>query len=918
MAMTWQGEEARYQQLCQVFSLASSPDNAIQQQVMQFLNQVSQLPDFNLYLATIFAQMRGQDEVVRQRAGLLLKTNLARQLQPGGENVPQAVTDYVQVQCLTAVRDTSKVIRHTAGTVITTLVQRLGVAACNQALDQLANCLSDPNPDIVEGSFNALNKICEDGVTLLKQLWDAPDVGGPFVRWSTEKLLPRVFQYASPNAPVHARQNAIECLNHFALNYLFNKSKFPQLDAMGPKYVEVLGVLANDQDVVVLKAVCKGFVCVIENEWDCLSEPIAKEVLQYMFKACQHPEYGIRQEALEVWTACTNLPTMCLLVRPMLPQLVPVLLANMVYSQADYMSMEQAQLDDDNAQVPDQAEDIKPRIHKDSSHGGAADDDDEEEPGQKNGGAWGALWTARKAAANALDHLANTYSEDILKVVLPLIQQKLEDSNWEVQESGVLALGAIAMGCWSLLVPFLPRVLELLLRLCQAEKPLLRSISCWACCRFASWICDRDNPCQEQVLKSVLTALLQRVLDKNKRCQEAACSAFATLEEQAGPLLVAYLDDIVRTLCRAFQYYQAKNMLILYDAIGTLAEAVGSALDKPQYVQPLLEAVAQKFQATPDNDRSLCALLECLGHLAKNLGPGILPLVPVVVQRCMRLIANGSRAAQMWQQNPNEYEKPDREVTAACIDFLAGLVEGFRERTHEVVAQYNFIAVLPEILKDSALNVKQSAFALVGDTAKFSIQSLAPVLPQVIPLACQALRENNSINVQNNASWSIGEICIKVGGEFLGPYLENIVTSLVQLLQRHSVGGAFPLLVNLSITLGRLGMVCSDQMGKRLPEFALIWCRVMQNARNDEEKVNAFQGLCLMIKANPQACMNCVPDLFGAVCSFFPHVPPTLQPMFKEILAGYKQSLGANWAAAYGQMHDIVKNRAQHLYQIGA
>ena len=44
----------------------------------------------------------------------------------------------------------------------------------------------------------------------------------------------------------------------------------------------------------------------------------------------------------------------------------------------------------------------------------------------------------------------------------------------------------------------------------------------------------------------VCLQLLQRVLDPNKRVQEAACSAFATLEEEACMELVPYLGDILQ------------------------------------------------------------------------------------------------------------------------------------------------------------------------------------------------------------------------------------------------------------------------------------------------------------------------------------------------------------------------------------
>ena len=113
--------------------------------------------------------------------------------------------------------------------------------------------------------------------------------------------------------------------------------------------------------------------------------------------------------------------------------------------------------------------------------------------------------------------------------------------------------------------------------------------------------------------------LLKRVLDGNKRVQEAACSAFATLEEEACTDLVPYLSFILETLVYAFNKYQVlhfissttvfqslshyhlftfltsfsfsalhqnattqhKNLLILYDAIGTLADSVGHHLNKP-------------------------------------------------------------------------------------------------------------------------------------------------------------------------------------------------------------------------------------------------------------------------------------------------------------------------------------------------
>ena len=53
--------------------------------------------------------------------------------------------------------------------------------------------------------------------------------------------------------------------------------------------------------------------------------------------------------------------------------------------------------------------------------------------------------------------------------------------------------------------------------------------------------------------------LLKRILDGNKRVQEAACSAFATLEEEACTELVPYLGFILETLVYAFGKYQVSE-----------------------------------------------------------------------------------------------------------------------------------------------------------------------------------------------------------------------------------------------------------------------------------------------------------------------------------------------------------------------
>jgi transportin-1 len=104
--------------------------------------------------------------------------------------------------------------------------------------------------------------------------------------------------------------------------------------------------------------------------------------------------------------------------------------------------------------------------------------------------------------------------------------------------------------------------------------------------------------------------LLKMVLDGNKRVQEAGCSAFATLEEEAGMELVPFLEPILRNLTFAFGKYQQKNLLILYDALGTLADSVGSSLGAPLYLDILMPPLIERWMKLADSDPDLVPLLE--------------------------------------------------------------------------------------------------------------------------------------------------------------------------------------------------------------------------------------------------------------------------------------------------------------------
>jgi transportin-1 len=470
--------------------------------------------------------------------------------------------------------------------------------------------------------------------------------------------------------------------------------------------------------------------------------------------------------------------------------------------------------------------------------------------------------------------------------------------------------------------------MNLLLQMCSAQKPLLRSISCWTVSRYSSWICHHENA--GQFLAPALTQLLTHMLDKNKRVQEASCSAFATLEEEARQKLVSFLPDILGKLIQAYKVYQAKNLLILYDATGTLAEAVAGALDEPQYTQQLLPAVFSRFTGTLDHDRSMVALFECLTQLGHHTPKGLYPYRQTLLARCVRLIKNSLDQYQMSVQSPDTVEPPDREILASSIDAIAGRVAGLGEGVLETVAadeaNCGFVNLIPICCAVEMVQVKQASFALLGDLAKNLPQGLQPGSLAGLIDACGNHLTHQAPAVANNASWAIGEICVKAGEATMRPYVERLVTLLIQTLHTAANQRAQVLVQNTCITIGRLSLVSAPQIGPLFPQFAEQWCMAMCHARNDPEKNNAFKGLCMLIQANSQVMMEgrIYYWLLKSTASFYQDSQwaqppsPEVKGMLSQVLNGYKQSHAGAWSQILQQLDEGERQRLTEMYGLTA
>lgn len=101
-------------------------------------------------------------------------------------------------------------------------------------------------------------------------------------------------------------------------------------------------------------------------------------------------------------------------------------------------------------------------------------------------------------------------------MLLPILREMLFHTNWQIKESGILVLGAIAEGCSHGLAPHLPDLVDYLIKCLNDKKPLVRSITCWTLSRYSTWIVQNEAQ-QHRFLIPLMSELLKRILDSNKK-----------------------------------------------------------------------------------------------------------------------------------------------------------------------------------------------------------------------------------------------------------------------------------------------------------------------------------------------------------------------------------------------------------------
>ena len=756
------------------------------------------------------------------------------------------------------------------------------------------------NNNALFGTLSTIKKMMEDGPT---------EIPSTFLDGLVPPLM-HIFKSPTEQAKVAALQSLASMLS---AGIIPNSLVVHFAD-----YLAGLSQLAADPSPHVRKWVCRSINTLLDRHTQYIA-PQLPSICQFMLQSTMRPAEqnddteAVAMEACEFWLVFATLDeanltsAMMDTVEQLLPQLIPILLNNMVYSADEKIELEARNEQDLEEAQPQNMKPVFHRTkHKHDGGGGSDDEDDDDDMDEDTN-----EWNLRKYAGASLDTLANLYgARPILPSLLPALQQGLSNSDPWIQEATILALGAVADGCREEMNTHMGELYPYLMNLLDTSEtpqqlPQVKCIAAWTVGRYAEWAIEQvQSGVQGHLLAHMTEVFLKRLQDRNRRVQVACGSAFGVLVETAGDLMAPYLEHIYPAMVSALSRYQGRSLMIIFDTLGILADFCGPAIgenDLPKiYVPPMIQILHGLLNHDP-NDRTILPLMESLSSIALVCGMNYQQYALETFETSLTIIEQ----MQLTLATTELHAEEDADAMICAIDLLDGLSEGLGGSFAALVASstryaQHFTSVLHALCKHEIAGVRMSALALLGDLARNSPALIEPALPQLLQEAIRNLDPTQSYSMHsslcNNAVWAIGEICVKCVGNPapLEPFAPKLMQELIALLMGNGMGrvsGVPGLAENAAACVGRLANVNAAFVAPELPRFLLGWCDGMAKIADPTERRDAFSGFIKAMYANPQAIQSAASSPADAISSILFaivswHVPAETPSDTQDFLTG--------------------------------
>lgn len=855
----------------------------------------------------------------RELSGFQLKNNLAH---PACANSPSIAGAIMNA----GICDPERKIRKVSSSIVAKAVREAHWPA-RELVPHLCSILKqglsmEPSAALttVHGTMLAVSKIIDDCVSMI----DAMQVT-PIVLESTLPLLG--FSFGNSAEAVEIRLMALDITAAVleqagtdleSISYRSTKSF--ALTVIQSCFENLQSPLSND--IAARCISCIVFSLIHEDQIDA---SLFQTILQLMIKATTESggvEEDLRIAAVSFWSAVLRFPRFAELATIQIQQIIPTLIRSMIYSDMEIGMLAGT---DNDWQVEDKEDEIRPRHYQSKVQSTNDEDDDDDADDEVE------EWNLRRVSARTLDDISAYYGEPILEPALRIITEWMNPNRewsspqdgWKYLEASILALGAITEGCLHTMGPHLHVLSNQLLSLIEMPQThfLVVCISFWTSSQLIQFFVS-----EPALLNRFIQQILARMQSPSKKVQESATSALETvLDACEVETLEPYAPGIIEACSACLGGYQLKNRLLLLEVIGPFCEKLGPIIRyNDTLVSRLLDRIGEMWVSIPDNSILLFSVFSCMSCVCNAFGSVMRPeMVNEIFTRGLKQLVSNMNALLTSD------DAPEFIVTAA--ELISGLLDGLGAglEPHVKPHQIPFMEVVMAMLRVSQHpNIRQSGFSLCGDINK----GFPTYMQQVLQPYCEAVLLNlSAVNeetyrVVSNLAWSISNLLeneVAMDGLPMlcgSPMADKIYTTMASILVTSELTADMRNMAdNIVLALGMMLSVdaaIAQRTNCHATHFAHRFCEYMRSMKSDlPQKTQALNGFLQSLLLVPHGMENNLGLLLDLACSITSEPAGILGGM-GQVLQKYAATYPAAWGAALKGCRSQQRTVLQRVYGI--
>lgn len=353
-------------------------------------------------------------------------------------------------------------------------------------------------------------------------------------------------------------------------------------------------------------------------------------------------------------------------------------------------------------------------------------------------------FTVHMAGQLCLTNIAQTVEDHIVPVLMPFIQQNIQNPDWRLRDAAVMALISELEGPSPAAIgPIVTSSLSVLLPLLEDPQDIVRD-SAAHCISRICLLHVQFIP--QEMFPQIMAALNNKIQHGTPKVASQAASAifnlaqaFRSPDEQETNMLSAYMAELLRSL-------------------------LGSA---------------DRNDGDESNLRVACmeAISELISVAAQDMRPFLVTAMPEFVGRF-------EQSCNVSVLSADDKNRRDQVQGLLC----AVLQSLYRQLDKDTVAPFTdkVMECLCKILANKGSNVQEECFSAISAISDVVEADFARYMSAVAPLLVAGLQNFSAYQVCIVAVGTVGDICRNIEGLFQ-PYCDTIMQVLVQCLKDQSI-----------------------------------------------------------------------------------------------------------------------------------